>query len=1503
MALNQYSNNPAYPDRYSRSSRWSKILPVSGRPLQTAEITELQSILQDNLKQGFNALFRNGSILGGLSLVITQQSLETLTVQVSSGQFYAEGLVIDVPSQTVTTPVTGTHTIGILLQESILTELEDTRIREPGQGFIFGRPGAHRQVVTPTVVVNNASAYPLGRVVNGTVFENSPALLNRFQNLLAQYVYDRSGNFKVKGFDVFATSSQSIPTSESQIFISIQRQVEESRNQVQITLTSLSSVQTELNSLNNLLAEATSEYQQAPTDLNLAKINDLTSLQELSSARLLRLSQQLTSQESRLSQQENKLSRVTRALVETISLQVSPGTAYIQGNRVNLTNPSTLTLTKTLETATVDSVKFVPNTAKSSAIRTFSLSQPFEALIGTQIKLLFYSLPAVTGFNEISVTFSIREDFPEQRTLEGLLKFINSELNKSGTPNASTLFSASTSASAQTIRSVLKQNVLVSQRLTNQLLFESKQKEGFELAVVISPRKASGQLTTASGQIATVTLLDQGEGYLDLPTLEVVSASGTVGSGAVLVPQLQNGRIQSISIEDQGQGYVDPTLVISPPAGLSPLSVDVSNRVLIAPATSSIESFQLGFRPVAEVLSISALVREDMVPVNRGATANGRDFLREDSVSSIDRVTQGGFDFIEGVDYRLVNQSEISWGAFGQEPEAGTTYYVSFSYTRPLVENVDYELDASDSIRFLIPTPIEFNVTYSYYLKQAGTLTLNASGEFGLQLSSSSAQPVAPPPPANTLEIATFILSPEDVTLYPTPYRQFTVQELNNLAAEVSTTSLALEKLRSEVSVSTDADSFQVQLLQSLEGLDFYNEAFTAAVSTPTQSLTRGYLHVDQPLKIPTIDVQVDATGEPYQLLPPYTSVIEIDQSRSTLTRDLSLLPQLEGRLFVHPFRMVLNEPTLNLSPCSPIEEGLSSPTNQLIQRTVEALYLGPATEAARSITTSIPKVLPPTNSADFLVEAHRQSRHQSTLIHVSAEGLVPSQKGYQLFFKGVLSRRATEVQLKAGEFLIKDGSLVELNYSQLHSLNPSPKGTIDLLYRLPLNLSPGSYRLDLVSEEMTISNRIEVYSNLYNQITLSSVHHWTESFITTRTERTLPLIEEVSKQPNLVQQFQLDYPAWVTAVKLKVDTLATANQAKLQVIIRDKGGILSRSKLDLSEIPLNGTSTWTRQEWTVFELEPPVFIQPFQTYEIGLEVGQATGISTAIVGKYDRFNQSLVEQQLYIKGALFQSIDGVTLVPLPEEDLTFQLVRAEFDTSEVVYDLGQYGLDSPLLRVSSFALNSRDVTPSGTQILYEYQGEDNGSWTSFEPNQLVCFNRLVSYFNLRARLQGTARSFPQLMLSGSSVSLYEESQDSVALSTAQTVDPYYHLRLEIDYKGNLNDLTVQGHDYREGYPLTDSSWRTLTLIQSRLVDSALGIYRLTFGYWPNITEGSPYNPITEEIRPLTEAEQSLLNIEGRPRQNFQYRFNLKKPLGLDLNRPAIRNITYYVYSTPTTLS
>ena len=75
MPLNTYRNNPDYPDRYTRNKNWKKIIPIQGRPVQAAELTEIQSILQDNIKQGFDTLFKNGSVIQGLRISIVSIEL------------------------------------------------------------------------------------------------------------------------------------------------------------------------------------------------------------------------------------------------------------------------------------------------------------------------------------------------------------------------------------------------------------------------------------------------------------------------------------------------------------------------------------------------------------------------------------------------------------------------------------------------------------------------------------------------------------------------------------------------------------------------------------------------------------------------------------------------------------------------------------------------------------------------------------------------------------------------------------------------------------------------------------------------------------------------------------------------------------------------------------------------------------------------------------------------------------------------------------------------------------------------------------------------------------------------------------------------------------------------------------------------------------------------------------------------------------------------------------
>lgn len=62
------SQKPYY-DRFAISNRWSKILYRPGRPLQSSEMNEMQSMLQNQIALLGNTQFSNGSIISGMGLI------------------------------------------------------------------------------------------------------------------------------------------------------------------------------------------------------------------------------------------------------------------------------------------------------------------------------------------------------------------------------------------------------------------------------------------------------------------------------------------------------------------------------------------------------------------------------------------------------------------------------------------------------------------------------------------------------------------------------------------------------------------------------------------------------------------------------------------------------------------------------------------------------------------------------------------------------------------------------------------------------------------------------------------------------------------------------------------------------------------------------------------------------------------------------------------------------------------------------------------------------------------------------------------------------------------------------------------------------------------------------------------------------------------------------------------------------------------------------------------
>ena len=196
--LNQ---NPYYDDHETQfyEKNYKEVLFNPGRAVQARELTQAQSFVYDQLKENFKTIYKNGSIINGLNVVINGT-----TAYLTAGEFYYEGRVYNVPAQSVTITGTGTENLGLKLVEEFVTSTDDNALLDPANGYTnYGNPGADRLKQTWQFVKDDPDMLNLWTVIDGQLqpsIKTDP--YKDLMNILAKRTYDESGNYLVRGMTI-----------------------------------------------------------------------------------------------------------------------------------------------------------------------------------------------------------------------------------------------------------------------------------------------------------------------------------------------------------------------------------------------------------------------------------------------------------------------------------------------------------------------------------------------------------------------------------------------------------------------------------------------------------------------------------------------------------------------------------------------------------------------------------------------------------------------------------------------------------------------------------------------------------------------------------------------------------------------------------------------------------------------------------------------------------------------------------------------------------------------------------------------------------------------------------------------------------------------------------------------------------------------------------------------------------------------------------------------------
>lgn len=134
-----------YYNRFDAAKKYKQLLFRAGRGLQSSEMNELHSVLQNELRQVGNTLFSDGSILRGGKLVPGANN----TFSIASSLFWALGYTHNLDAYAFSIDPSENCVLGVAVSQTVINEDLDPALRDPAVNTRnFNEPGAHRLKIT-----------------------------------------------------------------------------------------------------------------------------------------------------------------------------------------------------------------------------------------------------------------------------------------------------------------------------------------------------------------------------------------------------------------------------------------------------------------------------------------------------------------------------------------------------------------------------------------------------------------------------------------------------------------------------------------------------------------------------------------------------------------------------------------------------------------------------------------------------------------------------------------------------------------------------------------------------------------------------------------------------------------------------------------------------------------------------------------------------------------------------------------------------------------------------------------------------------------------------------------------------------------------------------------------------------------------------------------------------------------------------------------------------------
>jgi len=1323
---------------------------------------------------------------------------------------------------------------------------------------------------------------------------------------MSNFIFERSGNFCVNGLITSSLGLQKRSSANITKFEQLQTDVTAATNEQQAALSNAITFQQLVNTLTQQVQEAQIQASISPTPANNAALSNLQNQLSDAQNNFNNFSNELVAAQINLDNTANTLRNAETLLTDQQILSVSPGVAYVEGYRVAINSPSRLFIPQSLPTASVEAATFTFRGVVSQSLRQFSMStgtstiQTIDQYTSLEIKLTDIQVNpnASTILSTNSFDVDILYKINTATLLSDIIANFVSDINSLTTTNPDITYTLRDSEAVGNPEILLDINgTAITQLVIKELLGN--------YINVTAPTTSSLLFS------ATNFTLDATNIIIDVASkLYNIADDTLVNSISNLLVNINNQPLsQPISNSTYQLGF-------RPVIKVNRLIANLQTTQTVVRSQNDLND-QLSDDSVVQILDVRQTQTGTnnvtvFSPANYSLVNQSQIFWRPGTAQPATGTSyQVTFIYteplVQNTDY-VLNTSTDTIEFIGQTPAPNTAFTVDYTYS--LAKAGVVTLDKDGRANYLLSAAARNPVIPAVPESRLGVASFTLY--------------------SNRIEINQLDCRRQTVEDLYNLSERIRLNTKNNQQLK-----LDIKTLNQAVALGDDPLGVYTDAITDVSKID--TDLTDASIVPGVQGYMTDYNYEEDDLvKLTTgttATIVKNEMGIDSYAVIPYTEVLFLNQPRSTKTVEITSFPTTvnkRARLYCESTYIFRNLGSSNVSPCDPITRAGNFFTAQVDNRefiqdivTNVRTIIGPyGQQVMDGLQTGLPITVANTqNQDDFIVKAFNDIKTADLTLDLHAEGLPAGIPGFKLFLNG---EAYADYVLTAGtgaSYSINPNSTL-LGFDQVLGIDGftvKTDGTVDLRINLPDNLPTGTHTIEIKQQDRGYcKTNIHVFNNLMTHMTLTPLRAWNAVPITTSSstfqptfpsdvfsedlsrlgidpslgveiiDNTVPIDSTIEaaypdKHFTVNQTFVPSDDYFLTSVSLKIASQPTGSEDDMYVALTDSNtdiplkqirSIATAPSYTTTALALNDPGTYTN-----FTFSTPQQLIKNKKYSLGLESylpqNQSDNffVYSAVADESDISSNSIIGEQLFLDGDLFTSPDGSSLSIVDKEDLTMELYRAEFQ-SDALINLGLYTGIQP---TNYFCLNTRDIIPVGTDIVYEYRaGGSSDPYIAFKPNSVVCLDAPLAGIEVQARLLSNFSNLsPMLLLNKASMSLYNNLGFSSVISKPVIYPSiYFKVTITIDYiQPAGTDIKVYYSPTR-GFAWESPEWIELTEQPSStiLLDQDLQIYRTTYF----IDEGTnPFYILAEE------------------RRRFRYRIDLTG----DVNNisPLVKNVQTYV--------